>query len=414
MRQITCGETHKREVFDKSYVKKFLEKDKHSFYQFVSKSVLYENKVMIKSPALNYLNIQYDDDKSNSFKNMILKEYYECEKMYPYLGDYFLLDFFGYKVNKKGSIKRFNKKNQKSFLNTISNDNVKQFADWFFKNTNLNRRMIISYTNDQKNICVEYENDFAFKIDYDYDFINCLSDKTYRNYNYIIIDGYIETIGEIHHMLHEASNNKEAYVIFCYGMSEEVKQNIIVNNRKGITRLIPVSMNANDENTLNILNDVAAIHDGDVISSNLGQTISQEVRKKLKKGKKITFLKDVVYIDAVADQSKIEKHKIFLLNRLTDASAKIDVNIKPLEKRVSNFSAKRLNIYIPLSLKTNNEFQREFDYFIRFSKFLDKKFDLIDLGFKKRYMVPEIYKKIANNKSKSLQSMFNNIEVILS
>jgi transcriptional regulator NrdR family protein len=251
-------------------------------------------------------------------------------------------------------------------------------------------------------------------VGYDFDFYKNLADKSYRDYNYIIIDGYIESMGEIHHMLYEASNNKEPYVIFCYGMSEEVKHNIMINNHRGITRVLPVSLDSNDETTLNVLNDIAALHDGDVVSSNLGQTISQEIRKKLKKGKKITFFENSIYLEPVCSDDKIKKHRGFLLNRLADASKKSDVNTDPLKRRIRNFTSKKLNLYLPKILKDDNSFQRELDYFLRMTKYLDKNLEIIDLGFKKNYIVPKILKEYANRKSKSLQKTFDSIKIVIS
>ena len=49
--------------------------------------------------------------------------------------------------------------------------------------------------------------------------------------------------------------NKTPFIIFCYGTSEEVKHNIITNNKRGITRIYPICFNF-DEDSL-ILNKIA-------------------------------------------------------------------------------------------------------------------------------------------------------------
>ena len=56
-------------------------------------------------------------------------------------------------------------------------------------------------------------------------------------------------------------------------MSPEVKHNIIQNNSQGRTEVFPVVISF-DENTINILNDLAIVHNSGVVSSKLGQTIS--------------------------------------------------------------------------------------------------------------------------------------------
>ena len=39
------------------------------------------------------------------------------------------------------------------------------------------------------------------------------------DYDFVIIDGIIETVGEVYHLLLRASQNKRPHVIFCFGMS---------------------------------------------------------------------------------------------------------------------------------------------------------------------------------------------------
>ena len=136
-----------------------------------------------------------------------------------------------------------------------------------------------------KDIEISVRDDTFFNIAYDCDFLGSNKEVIMKNYRFIIIDGFLESIGEIHHLLHYAAESKEPHVIFCFGMSEEVKSVIIENNTRGITKIFPISMTF-DESSINILNDIALIHDSEIISALKGQTISQEMRKSLSIGKK--------------------------------------------------------------------------------------------------------------------------------
>ena len=51
----------------------------------------------------------------------------------------------------------------------------------------------------------------------------------------VLVEGFIETEGEIHHLMHKASITKEPYVVFCTGMSTSVKMLILENNKRNIT-----------------------------------------------------------------------------------------------------------------------------------------------------------------------------------
>ncbi len=80
MRQTTYGETHKNNVYSKD-TDLFLKEEGKSFKGFINKHVLYnQDNIAIDSPALNYLNLLPENKVNKSLKNMIIKEYYECEK----------------------------------------------------------------------------------------------------------------------------------------------------------------------------------------------------------------------------------------------------------------------------------------------------------------------------------------------
>jgi len=413
MRATTYVETHKVDVYYDSAIKGFLNKQNKIFLKFKNnKSVLYPNKKLITTPGLNYINMLPESEVELSIKNLILEEYNGSESLYPYLGDIFLEMFFNQKITKSSSISRFSKSNERKFLKCISDENVKSILGWIFKNSSLERTININ-THSGKDIAFENDDNFSFMFSYDYDFYKNVSNVTFRNYKFIIIDGYIESVGEVHHLFEKANKSKKPYVIFCYGMSEEVKHNIMINNRKGRFNVLPVSLDVNDENTLNILNDIAVIHDGEVVSSNMGQTISQAVRKELPEGIKITFYEGKVQIDPLIDHNRIQRHKRFLLKRLEEAIEKIDVNTDPIKNRIKNFSLKSLNVYVPYDLKRNNNFQRDLLYGLNFLKNINSSYKVLTYD-KKVYYVPSTLLKIVKVKVDSLKRTIKDISVIIS
>ena len=412
MQATTSGETHKVDIYYSGVVKNFLRKQKEIFLRFKNKNALYTNKKIITTPGLNYINILPENKVESSIKNLILKEYNSSESLYPYLGDVFLEIFFSQKIPKNTSIYRFNKSNEKKFLNTIKDENVKSILTWIFENSSLERTININ-THTGKDIAFENDDNFSFNFSYDYDFYKKNNNLTFRDYKFIIIDGFIESVGEVHHLFEKANKNKLPYVIFCYGMSEEVKHNIMINNRERRFTVLPVSLDVNDENTLNILNDIAVIHNGEVISSNMGQTISQEVRKDLLTGDKITFYEGKVQIDPMISHNRIQRHKIFLHQRLEEAIEKIDVNTDPIRNRIKNFSLKSLNIYIPYDLKSDNTFQRDLIYGLNFLKNINRNYKVLTYN-KREYYIPSTLLKIVKGKVDSLKRTIEDISIIIS
>jgi hypothetical protein len=261
-------------------------------------------------------------------------------------------------------------------------------------------------------VLIECLSDFIFNIDYDFSFFNKNKVHDIKNYRFIIINGIVESIGEIHHLLYNANNTKEPYVIFCFGMSEEVKQTILKNNSMGRFRVFPVCLSVNDESSLNILSDIAAIHDSSVVTSDLGQTISQEVRKDLPFGNKISFFKNRIAINPVANKTKIETHRLFLKKRIEEAETKPDVRVDVLQNRLKMFTGNRINFYVPEKLLSDTNYSRRIDYFFRFIACLKLKMKIVNLNCQKFY-IPEHFINIVENKRKSLLNKFDNIHAAI-
>lgn len=409
MRVTTFGVTHKV-LIDKEVTSKFLKKEENEFSKLNNfKKIIYDKDTVVSDTSLNYLNRICENPLDESLKNIILKEYYDCEKIYPYLGDYFLFKLFETKINTKKSSK-FSKKNEEEFLNSVKTKTVRSITNWIFNNINLKRSINVE-THLGKEIAVEILDDCVFNCSYDYDFFNNLDDAL-KNYKFALINGMIESVGEIHHLLHKANQNKKSYVIFCFGMSEEVKQTIIKNNNLGRLKVYPVCLDANDENTLNILNDFAVIQGGSVISSDLGQTISQEVRKDLLESKEIRFQPGKIIIKPNVDKITVEQHKKFLKKRIDEALTKCDVKIEPLQNRLKSFTSSRLNIYLPEILLKDKKLTRELDYVLRFLSNLSKNQTKAIIR-NEMFYIPTEYISISKKKLDSLKTNLSNIQAFV-
>lgn len=411
MQATISGVTPKISIHSREKIQDFLDSEKVLYKRLSKESCLYSEKFILSSNSLNYLNCSPVDKVESSIKNLILKEFNKCESMYPYLGDYFLESFYKNKHRKPKSEEKYNKSHEKKLLNSLRNDSIKNFSEWLIKNISLERSLNIeSYKG--KEILIEKVDDFLFNFDFDFEFYKNNSGLQVKDYFFIIIDGYIESVGEIHHLMFNANKNKRPYVIFCHGMSDEVKYNIVKNNKEGRTQILPVSIDFN-ENTLNILNDLAVVHDASVVSSKLGQTISQEIRKELPVGKKISFYREKIIIKSVASDKKIYEHRKFLKKRIDEALVKTDVNVDPIKNRLKNFNVKSANIYIPDELTRDKDANRELDYFLRVVSNFSKKMCVINTDFRKNYFVPSDFIKLAEQKVNSLKEMLYNIDKII-
>ena len=409
MHQTTSGETPKTIIFDKKFVTKFIEDSRSLFEEeSLGRNCIYGTLNQTDDRIINFLNVLEEDEESlphGQLKQILKKEFDDCESVYPYLGDAFLYLFFEKKILKSKSIKAFNRKTQKIFLESIPEKNSKNILKWIIENSSPDREIDVQQSYIE-NIEIKMSDNTFFKVEFDCDFLGSNKEVELKNYRFAIIDGYLETIGEIHHLLHYAAKTKEPHVIFCFGMSDEVKNVIIENNSRSITQIMPISMSFN-ESSINILNDIALVHDSEVISSNKGQTISQEMRKTLNIGKHITVNRQGFSVEPLVDASKIKTHVRYLQKRINDAAP--DMNTDIVKTRIKNIKSKSLTLYIDKELSKNSFFNRSLDYGLRMIKNSSQPYVEVHLENKKVMMPVPVY-NFLNKKVNMTKDLIYNIE----
>ncbi len=110
MHQITYGATHKVKIYDSNHVKTFLEKNSKLAKESSLDNCIYQNKKVIESSALNFLNLQEQSHIENQLKFLIRSAYDESEELFPYLGDVFIGNFFDSKLSGDYKTFKFSKK----------------------------------------------------------------------------------------------------------------------------------------------------------------------------------------------------------------------------------------------------------------------------------------------------------------
>jgi len=406
MQQTTCGVIPKKtRVFDRKIVDCFLDESESLFMSLKdSQYCLYSNMTLISDQALNFLNSNSDDSNKEQLKILLKKEFVECEKIYPYLGDLFIYNYFLGDSDIVLNSYRFFKESADEFKDSLKFEEIKDIFDWTINNASL------EYTiNIQKNILndiyVEKNDVLNFDLDYDFSFLGGKDFHTMNSYKFIIIDGYIESVGEIHHLLDQANRTKVPHVIFCFGMSEEVSHAIKYNNTQSKFEVMPVVIKF-DESTINVLNDIAVLHKDHIVSSRSGETISQAVRAELKIGNEITFHKAGFKITPIASDTDLMLHRKFLNKRIQEAPH--EESKKLVVSRLKRFSSKSIKIYLPEKVYGNNDFMRELDYVLRFIKHSNRKFYSIDFN-KRKYYVPMELLPFIEKKSLSLKNIYKQI-----
>lgn len=412
MHQTISGETHKKEVKIKikgrPYLESFLKFDSQDYQNLTKYDVcLYDGKI-INSPILNYINKNFDSKDMGKIKKLLINEYDQCEKMYPNLGKLFIKYYHEGFDQKTYRGFTFDKTNTKKFIQSLENEQIKQVAELIV--SKFSAEYFVSVKNTKgTHVIVEKDKQNMFCAEYDFDYFERLN-RPIKNYKYLIVDGVIDSVGEIHHVLYESSNNRDDYVIFCRGCHPEVKNTILKNNRSGVTNVYLVCFEINEDN-INVLNDIAFLHNTfDIVSSQKGQTISQEVRKKLKLGNSIQFKRGKLEIENKCKEIDLINYRKKILERIEKADN--EKNKEVLLNRYRNLQNKKLNIYIPDMLYENLEFMTELHYFLSFLSNIKNTFCKAKLEQKIVYIPIELI-RFVKNKLNSFRKTINNIEYIL-
>ena len=278
-------------------VKIILEKDFKS--RFISrvhsmdntnKNTMYSSSFNSRRNYLNFINTYFGDYYDKTIKSLIEEILLELELSAPGTSDLFLdiltkyykdninvIHYFNQNFDK--DVLRLEKKDLSLLSQNIENDQSNNIIENIIEIMEYDDQLFID--DSVRDITLIKKTDQLFyNVKFDQDFLIPFSGKWERDeFKFIVIDGFIDSLGEIHHLLQRASEDKEPYVLFCKGMRDEVKNTILYNLQRKTIDVMPITLEINEEN-VNVLNDIAACLDSDVVSSTKGDVISVEVSAK--------------------------------------------------------------------------------------------------------------------------------------
>jgi len=133
----------------------------------------------------------------------------------------------------------------------------------------------------------------------------------------ICIDGYIESVSEIHHLLEHFAESKNAGLLFVRGMSDDVLHTMKVNIDRGTLQLYPVIVPFDADN-INTLVDIAVVSGGDVISHLKGNLISSIEISDIRQVDHAVVNTSHTVIRNVSSQDRVSSHRKFLLKQLEE------------------------------------------------------------------------------------------------
>jgi len=170
----------------------------------------------------------------------------------------------------------------------------------------------------------------------------------------LCVDGYIENVSEIHHLLTELSEKKVPCLFFTRGMSDDVLHTVKVNNDRKTVHVVPFSVPFDAEN-VNTIVDIAVSTGTDVVSSLKGELISSCKYENLGRCEEAIIDGGNVVIKNAKISNRVDLHISSLKEQLESKKGLEEI----LSKRLQSLSSSCVDVYIP----------DDFSYFHRSSQF---------------------------------------------
>lgn len=304
-------------------------------------SVLIQYKACFKADlGLQTLQkIKFESKIKNAIANLLLSYLTKVESLAAGASDIML----GYLIDnqiptiQRDSCQKLNKENLKKLMSTYVDGYLKELTYEALCIAGLNGKVVLTKQQSQQDCDVlEFNNGSFFP---EVISIFKLKNSNYLNPKIVCIDGYIESISEIHHLLEDASRLKENMFLFVRGISEEVIHTLKVNYDRGTLVVLPFIVKY-DLDGVNLLNDIAVVAGCELISSLKGQLISSI---KLSMCPRVDYVNvsDIgVLIEKKETRNEVDKHIYFLQQKILEESMSKDF----LSKRIKNLGSNRVTI----------------------------------------------------------------------
>ncbi len=161
----------------------------------------------------------------------------------------------------------------------------------------------------------------------------------------LIYDGRISTAAELLNVLTKANSENKALLIVADDIGDEALATLIVNKMRGTLKVAAVKAPGFGDRRKEILNDIATITGGTLITDEVGLSLEKATLNQLGRAEKITIDKDTTTIINGAGKSEDIKARIELIKNQIDKSTS-DYDKEKLQERLSKLAGGVAILYI--------------------------------------------------------------------
>jgi len=184
---------------------------------------------------------------------------------------------------------------------------------------------------------IELVSGFSFPVTNGWD-----TNTKFKNARVICIDGYVESVSEIHHLLEDSSSSKESLLLVARGFSNDVIHTLRVNWDRGSLKVFPAVVPFDLEG-INAINDIAIVCGCDLVSSTKGDLISSVKIHNYPPVDEINIFPGKIIILSKNSKSRVGSH-IEILKRKREDKSEIEDLSSLIDKRIKSLTPSQVII----------------------------------------------------------------------
>lgn len=232
----------------------------------------------------------------------------------------------------------------KKIRNQLTKSWSKKIFDDLITKLKPNSRIFIKKSNATESF-IKISNKPTFHIDFDNDYFLGRDVWKKQQARVYLLDGRIERTSEIYHLLNKCAEDKIPTLLFCYGISNEVKNVIIKNLINKSIDLFPIVLKQSLSH-INILRDLSILTGQSVISAQLGDVFSVAIKKESKLINSVNISPNYIDFQKNCSLKILNKHIDFLNAKKNECIHEDRTKSSLYNSRISEISDNRIDIYL--------------------------------------------------------------------
>ena len=290
-----------------------------------------------KKDLQHFLAVRHKDTKTQALYESTMKCALESERTCPGAGIVFLKLLCGENLHENDAIV----KNRDDLLKVVSSLNLSRRSYAL-----LEQALLLSTSSTKLSVkksstthaYVDVVDGYSFNVNPLYK----TQSFDLKNAKIACIDGFIETVSEIHHLLTFLSASKEVCLIFARGMSDDVVHTLKVNYDRKTLLSYPYVVPFDLEN-VNTIVDIAVVSGTDVVSTTKGDLISSLDVNKLGSVENVLSTGHVVRFKNKQTRRRVKEH-VDTLKKTIEERPEIE---EILSRRLKSLTSSCIDIAIP-------------------------------------------------------------------